>query len=271
MTKTTVDKVWEIVQIARNIKRPTAQVLIKYLIDDFIELHGDRLYADDSCFIGGIGLLNNMPISVIGQEKGLSTNEKIKRNFGMGHPEGYHKALRLMRQAEKFNRPILFVIDTPGAYPGIGAEERGQAMAIAVNLAEMISLKVPMISVVLGEGGSGGALGIGVSDEVWMFENATYSILSPEGFASILYKDASLARQAASDMKITAQDLYRYKIIDRIIPEAKDGLHNDPEYSFNILKNELIEKYYELRQKNIADILALRYKKYRNIGIYEES
>ena len=271
MTITTVDKVWEIVQIARNTKRPTAQTLINYLLDDFIELHGDRLYADDSCFIGGIGLLNKIPTTVIGQEKGLSTNEKIKRNFGMGHPEGYHKALRLMKQAEKFNRPVLFIIDTPGAYPGIGAEERGQAMAIAVNLAEMITLKVPMISVILGEGGSGGALGIGVSDEVWMFENATYSILSPEGFASILYKDASLARQAATDMKITAQDLYRYKIIDRIIPEVEGGLHNDSEYSFNILKKGLIEKYNELRQKNIVDILDLRYKKYRDIGIYEET
>ena len=152
MTKTTVEKVWETVQIARNTKRPTAQVLINYLFDDFVELHGDRLYGDDASFIGGIGFLGGMPTTVIGQEKGLSTNEKIKRNFGMGHPEGYHKALRLMKQAEKFGRPILFIIDTPGAYPGVGAEERGQAMAIAVNLAEMIGLKAPMISVVLGEG-----------------------------------------------------------------------------------------------------------------------
>lgn len=270
MTKTTVEKVWETVQIARNTKRPTAQVLINYLFDDFVELHGDRLYGDDASFIGGIGFLGGVPTTVIGQEKGLSTNEKIKRNFGMGHPEGYHKALRLMKQAEKFGRPILFIIDTPGAYPGVGAEERGQAMAIAVNLAEMIGLKAPMISVVLGEGGSGGALGIGVSDEVWMFENATYSILSPEGFASILYKDASLANKAAADMKLTSADLYHYRIIERIIPEVEGGLHNNPEYSFSILKTELIKKYAELCQKSIAELLRKRYQKYRAIGLYAE-
>lgn len=264
------DKVWQKVQLARNVKRPTAQVLIKYLINDFIELHGDRLYGDDSCFIGGIGFFSGMPITVIGQEKGLTTKEKIIRNFGMGHPEGYHKALRLMKQAEKFNRPVLFIIDTPGAYPGIGAEERGQAMAIAVNLSEMINLKVPMISVIIGEGGSGGALGIGVSDEVWMFENAIYSILSPEGFASILYKDASLAKQAAVDMKITAQDLYQFKIIEKIIPEVEGGLHLNPKYSFDILKKHLLEKYSQLRRQSIADLLNNRYNKYRNIGIYEE-
>lgn len=157
MTKTTVDKVWETVQIARNTKRPTAQTLISRLFTEFVELHGDRLYGDDASFIGGIGLLGDVPTTVIGQEKGITTNEKIKRNFGMGHPEGYHKALRLMKQAEKFHRPILFIIDTPGAYPGVGAEERGQAAAIALNLAEMIALKTPMISVVLGEGGSGRA------------------------------------------------------------------------------------------------------------------
>ncbi|HHZ18324.1 MAG TPA: acetyl-CoA carboxylase carboxyltransferase subunit alpha [Acholeplasmataceae bacterium] len=270
MTKTTVDKVWETVQIARNTKRPTAQTLISRLFTEFVELHGDRLYGDDASFIGGIGLLGDVPTTVIGQEKGITTNEKIKRNFGMGHPEGYHKALRLMKQAEKFHRPILFIIDTPGAYPGVGAEERGQAAAIALNLAEMIALKTPMISVVLGEGGSGGALGIGVSDEVWMFENATYSILSPEGFASILYKDASLARQAAADMKLTAADLHAYGIIERIIPEVEGGLHNDPEYSFAILRDELIKKYAELSRKSIADLLENRYQKYRRIGLYAE-
>lgn len=267
----TVDKVWEIVQTARCKARPTSQILINYLTDDFVELHGDRLFGDDRCFIGGVGHVGKMPLTIIAQEKGLSTSEKIQRNFGMGHPEGYRKALRLMRQAEKFGRPILFIIDTPGAYPGIGAEERGQAMAIAENLAAMIMLRVPLISVVLGEGGSGGALGIGVSDEVWMFEYATYSILSPEGFASILYKDASLAKQAASDMKITALDLYKYKIIDRIIPEPEGGLHNNPEYSFAILKKQLIIKFRELSVKSVTELLDLRYKKYREIGKYEEA
>ena len=192
-----INVVWNKVLLARNAKRPTARTLIKYLLTSFIELHGDRTFRDDPAVIGGIGFLNDIPITVIAQEKGVSTNDKIEKNFGMLHPEGYRKALRLMKQAEKFNRPILLIIDTPGAYPGIGAEERGQGSAIATNLKEMISLKVPMVSVVLGEGGSGGALGMGVSDEVWMFENAIYSILSPEGFASILYKDASLAKEAA--------------------------------------------------------------------------
>lgn len=265
-----VDYVWRKVQIARNIKRPTAKVLINHIITHFIELHGDRLYRDDKCLICGIGLLGDLPITVIAQEKGESTPEKIERNFGMPHPEGYRKALRLMKQAEKFNRPILFIIDTPGAYPGIGAEERGQASAIAVNLAEMINLKVPLISVVLGEGGSGGALAIGVSDEVWMFENAIYSILSPEGFASILYKDAGLAREAAAVMKLTAQDLYDYHIVDKIIPEVEEGLHTNYQYSFNIFKEELINKFKELREIDTSELLNKRYNKYRKIGVYEE-
>lgn len=266
-----VDYVWRKVQIARNLKRPTAKVLINYIITHFIEMHGDRLYRDDKGLICGIGLLGDCPVTIIAQEKGESTPEKIERNFGMPHPEGYRKALRLMKQAEKFHRPILFIIDTPGAYPGIGAEERGQASAIAVNLAEMINLKVPLISVVLGEGGSGGALAIGVSDEVWMFENAIYSILSPEGFASILYKDAGLAKEAAAAMKLTAQDLYDYHIIDKIIPEVEEGLHTNYQYSFNILKDELINKFALLKEVDTNELLKKRYEKYRNIGVYEES
>lgn len=262
--------VWKKVKLARHPKRPTVKTVIDYLIEDFIELHGDRLFGDDSCIISGIGYLGKIPVTIIGQEKGVSTTDKIARNFGMPHPEGYRKALRLMKQAEKFNRPIVFLIDTPGAYPGIGAEERGQASAIAVNLSEMISLKVPLISVVLSEGGSGGALAIGVSDEVWMFENAIYSILSPEGFASILYKDSSLAKQAASIMKLTSEDLFKFKIIDYIIPEAKEGLQENVKYSLEILKKQLIHKIKYLKDIEIKQLLELRYQKYRMIGVYDE-
>ncbi|HHU56324.1 MAG TPA: acetyl-CoA carboxylase carboxyltransferase subunit alpha [Acholeplasmataceae bacterium] len=262
------EHVWNKVLTARNPKRPTAKKLIEFLIDDFIELKGDRLFSDDTSMLCGIGFLNDMPITVIAQEKGETTPEKIKYNFGMPHPEGYRKALRLMKQAEKFNRPILFIIDTPGAFPGIGAEERGQAAAIAENLFTMIDLKTQMIAVVLGEGGSGGALAIGVSDEIWMFENAIYSILSPEGFASILYKDASLAKESAAVMKLTAEDLFNYQIIDRIIPEFNGGLHIEPQKSFQYLKNQLISKYQALKEIDVNKLCEKRYQKYRNIGIY---
>lgn len=262
--------VWDKVLIARHAKRPTAKKIINYLLDDFIELHGDRHYGDDYAIIGGIGFLNDLPITIIGQEKGETTPEKLKHNFGMSHPEGYRKALRLMKQAEKFNRPILSIIDTPGAYPGIGAEERGQANAIAENLMTMIDLKVPIISVVLGEGGSGGALAIGVSDEIWMFENAIYSVLSPEGFASILYKDASLAKRCAGIMKLTAHDLLKLKVIEKIIPEYEGGLHRDKDRSLRFLKIKLIDKYKELREIDLDLLCDNRYRKYRNIGTYAE-
>lgn len=271
MVKTvTESSVWTRVQLARNIKRPTAKVLIEYLITSFTELHGDRLFRDDQSIIGGIGFLDKMPVTVIAQEKGDSTNDKIEKNFGMPHPEGYRKALRLMKQAEKFNRPIIMIIDTPGAYPGLGAEERGQGSAIAVNLMEMIDLKVPTISIVLGEGGSGGALGIGVSDEIWMFENAIYSILSPEGFASILYKDASLAKEAAEKMRLTANDLFEFEIVEKVIPEVEGGLHLDKNYSFEILKSELVKKFNELKKLPQEELLSKRYNKFRKIGAYEE-
>jgi len=260
--------VWDKVLIARHSKRPTAKKIIDYLIDDFIELHGDRHYGDDYAIIGGIGFLDGLPITIIGQEKGATTPEKLKHNFGMPHPEGYRKALRLMKQAEKFNRPILTIIDTPGAYPGIGAEERGQANAIAENLMTMIDLKVPIISVVLGEGGSGGALAIGVSDEIWMFENAIYSVLSPEGFASILYKDASLAKMCAGIMKLTAHDLLELKVIEKIIPEYDGGLHREANKSLEFLKRVLIDKYNKLREIDTDLLCEKRYSKYRNIGIH---
>lgn len=265
------DLIFEKVLLARHNKRPTAIKLIDYLVDDFIELHGDRLYRDDKSLICGIGFINNVPVTIIAQEKGDTTDNKILHNFGMPHPEGYRKALRAMQQAQKFNRPIICIIDTPGAYPGIGAEERGQAYAISNNLKEMITLSVPIISIVLGEGGSGGALGIGVSDEIWMFENSIYSILSPEGFASILYKDASLAKDAAAIMKLTAEDLFNYGIVDFIIEEVNTGLQDNPEYSFKILKENLINKISMLQEVDKKVLISNRYLKYRKIGIYEEN
>lgn len=211
--------VWEKVEIARSSERPNALDYIERITKDFIELHGDRCFADDKAVIGGIAMFGLMPVTVIGHMKGKSTKENISRNFGMPNPEGYRKALRLMKQAEKFNRPVICFIDTPGAYCGLGAEERGQGEAIARNLYEMSSLKVPVLSIVTGEGGSGGALALGVADEVWMMENSIYSILSPEGFASILWKDSKRAKEAAEIMKLTAKDLLDLGIIEKIIPE----------------------------------------------------
>lgn len=260
---------WEKVQLARHPKRPTARHVIEHLIHDFMELHGDRLYQDDQAIITGIGYLGRMPITVIAEEKGTDTQDKIIRNFGMPHPEGYRKALRQMKLAEKFRRPILTIVDTPGAYPGMGAEERGQASAIAVNLKEMIGLKVPIVSIVLSEGGSGGALAISVSDEIWMFENSIYSILSPEGFAAILYKDANLAKKAADHMKLTAQDLYDFEIIDRIIPEGK-GLHKDHKTSYKYIKDHLGKTYQKLLKIDPETRCKNRYLKYRRIGDYYE-
>jgi len=260
---------WEIVKLARHPKRITSRTLLDHLVTDFIELKGDRLFKDDQSIIGGIAKFNAMPVTVIAQEKGKDTTDKIKHNFGMPHPEGYRKAIRLMRQAEKFNRPIITIIDTPGAYPGIEAEERGQARAIAQNLFDMMSLTVPIIVIVLSEGGSGGALAIGVGDRILMFENAIYSILSPEGFASILYKDSSKAEEAATIMKLTAKDLQSFKIIDDIILE-KDGLHEDPSFGIHNLKKQLTKHLNQLLKQNKKTLLENRYQKFRNIGVYQE-
>lgn len=258
---------WERVQLARNLKRPTSLHLIQSLFPDFLELHGDRLYRDDASFVCGLATLNDAPITIIAQEKGTQTQDKIARNFGMPHPEGYHKALRFAKQAEKFNRPVLFLIDTPGAYPGLGAEERGQANAISASLAALMDLQVPSIAVVLSEGGSGGALAIGVADRIWMFENAIFSILSPEGFASILYKDASLAKEAAAVMKLTAEDLLGYGIIDGIIPEPGNGLHEDYRESYRFLKDALVKEFASLQRLSLKRRLEQRYNKYRAIGL----
>ena len=217
---------WDIVMLARDSQRPKAKDYIESIVDDFIEFHGDRAFGDDKSIIGGIGRINGTVVTVIGQEKGSTTKEKMERNFGMTNPEGYRKALRLMKQAEKFHRPIITFVDTPGAYPGLGAEERGQGEAIARNLMEMSRLKTPIISIVIGEGSSGGALAICIGDRIAMLENSVYSVLSPEGFASILYKDASKNKEAAEKMKITAKDLKELGIIDDIIKEKdqKDPL-----------------------------------------------
>ncbi len=267
---TTMDKVWERIKLARSQDRPTATKLIKAIFPDFLELHGDRLYGDDAAIIGGVATFNDIPVTIIAEEKGTDTNDKLKHNFGMPHPEGYRKALRLMKQAEKFSRPIITIIDTPGAYPGLGAEERGQAGAIAQNLKDLMVLKTPIIVVVLGEGGSGGALAIGIGDQILMFENAIYSILSPEGFASILFKDATRAKEAAHLMKLTADDLKSFGVIDDIILEGK-GLNTNPETGFNNLKKSMTKHLNKLMKTPLDTLLKNRYNKFKQMGEYEES
>lgn len=257
---------WEKVGLARKSDRPKSLDYINLIFDDFIELHGDRNYSDDKSIVGGIAKINNVPVTVIGQQKGKTTSENIERNFGMTNPDGYRKALRLMKQAEKFNRPIITFIDTPGAYPGIGAEERGQGEAIARNLLEMSRLNVPVICIVIGEGSSGGALAIGVGDKIVMLENAVYSILSPEGFASILYKDSSKSEEAAEKMRITAQDLKEMNIIDYIISEPDGGAQNDINMVASAIKQYIIDSIEELEKLDKDTLLNNRYNKYRAIG-----
>ncbi|WP_277585509.1 acetyl-CoA carboxylase carboxyl transferase subunit alpha [Psychrobacillus antarcticus] len=261
---------WDRVQVARHPSRPTTRDYIQLLCTEFIELHGDRLYGDDAAIIGGIALFEGKPITIIGHQRGVDTKENIKRNFGMPHPEGYRKALRLMKQAEKFNRPIICMIDTKGAYPGKAAEERGQSEAIARNLVEMAGLKVPVISVVIGEGGSGGALALGVANHIHMLENSTYSVISPEGAASILWKDASLAKQAAEAMKITAPDLKKMEIIDTVITEVHGGAHKNIEAQAMYLKETLITSLKELENLTPEELIENRYVKFKNIGEFKE-
>jgi acetyl-CoA carboxylase carboxyl transferase subunit alpha len=261
---------WDKLSIAKLIERPTALEYIHIIFDNFIELHGDRSFGDDPSIVCGIGMLNNVAYTVIGQQKGRNTKENIKRNFGMTNPEGYRKALRLMKQAEKFNRPVLCFIDTPGAFCGIGAEERGQGEAIATNLLEMSSLKTPIISVFIGEGGSGGALALAVADEVWMLEHSIYAILSPEGFASILWKDSSRAKEAAEIMKITAQDLKEFGIIDRILEEPIGGAHKDTLKMGNTIKSNILSCIDDLIKKPIDQLVEDRYRKFRKMGKFTE-
>lgn len=254
---------YERVKLARQMERPTSQYFMSRLFTDFIELHGDRRYGDDGAIIGGVGRFNGMPVTVIAEEKGKDLAERTRRNFGAPHPEGYRKALRLMQQAAKFKRPIICLVDTQGAYCGKGAEERGQGEAIAENLAEMMDLQVPIVSIVLSEGGSGGALALAVADRVAMLENASYSVLSPEGFASILWKDASRAEQAAEVMKIMAADLKELHIIEEIIPEPEGGAQNNPEEVAAAMADYLERQLKELTAEDYAALPEKRYRRFR--------
>ncbi len=258
-------KPWEILKIARHQNRPTTVDYIDLICDKFIELHGDRNFADDKALIGGIAKLSGMPVTIIGHQKGKDTKDNIERNFGMAHPEGYRKALRLMKQAEKFNRPIINFINTPGAYPGVGAEERGQAEAIAKNMMEMTGLKVPIIVVITGEGGSGGALGIGVGDKVFMLEYTYYSVCSPEACASILWKDSDEAKKASKALKLTPDDLKELGIIDDIIAEPPRGAHTDHQQSAELLKEKLVKELKKLNQIDTNQLLENRYNKFRQM------
>ena len=260
---------WEKVQLARQLERPKALDYINNLFDEFIELHGDRNFADDKSIIGGIATLDGKPVTVIGEQKGKNAKENLERNFGMPNPESYRKGIRFMKQAEKFRRPVITFIDTKGAYPGIGAEERGQGEAIASSMLQMASLTVPTISIVVGEGSSGGALALGLGNKVIMLENAIYSILSPEGYASILWKDSSRAKEAAEVMKLTAKDLKELKVIDKIIKEPE----GDEQESFNTisenLKKEILKIIKEYSKKSPEEIKEERYQKFRNMGEYK--
>ncbi|HLS09822.1 acetyl-CoA carboxylase carboxyl transferase subunit alpha [Lentibacillus sp.] len=261
---------WQRVQMARHQDRPTTLDYVDRLFTDFIEFHGDRLYGDDKAIVSGIALYKDYPVTVIGHQRGKDTKENVRRNFGMPHPEGYRKALRHMRQAEKFKRPIICFIDTKGAYPGKAAEERGQSEAIAKNLMEMAGLSVPIICIVIGEGGSGGALGLGVGDRIHMLENATYSVISPEGAAALLWKDSGLAKQAAENMKITANDLKELDIVDDIIPEPRGGAHRDIETQSHNIDAVLANSLKELMDVPSDELLEKRWEKYQKIGDYKQ-
>lgn len=261
---------WQRVQLARYPKRPYTLDYIERLSPGFVELHGDRYFADDHAVVTGIGKIDDYHVVYVGQQKGKNTKENLERNFGMSRPEGYRKALRIMKLAAKFNRPVICLIDTPGAYPGIGAEERGQAEAIAKNLMEMAVLPVPILVIVIGEGASGGALGMGVGDRLIMLENTWFSVISPEGCASILWRDASKAEMAADAMKVTAQDLHEMGICDEIIPEPMGGAHKDYDLMAQRVKDVLKKELDELTQLETSELIDRRITKYDRIGIWEE-
>ncbi|MCI0597162.1 MAG: acetyl-CoA carboxylase carboxyltransferase subunit alpha [candidate division Zixibacteria bacterium] len=259
---------WQRVQLARHPKRPIASDYIKALITDFIELHGDRGFADDHAIIAGFGKLDNQKLLVVAQQKGKDTKEKLFHNFGMANPEGYRKALRTMQLAARFGLPVLVLVDTPGAFPGIGAEERGQAEAIARNIREMAGLPVPIVVVIIGEGASGGALGIGVGDRILMLENAWYSVISPEGCAAILWRDSEKKEEAAEALKLASFDLLELGIIDKIVPEPLGGAHRDPKKTFDAVKTEALAALAELAEFPAAERIAHRMEKYRSMGRY---
>jgi len=262
---------WQRVQLARHPKRPYSLDYLRLAFDEFHELHGDRLFSDDRAMVAGFGMIGGHRCMVICTQKGRDTKENILRNFGSAHPEGYRKALRLMRMADKFGLPIITLIDTAGAYPGIGAEERHIAEAIAVNLREMTLFKVPIIAAVIGEGGSGGALGIGVADKVVVLENAYYSVISPEGCAAILWKDRAAASKAAEALKITATHLLELGLVDDVVPEPLGGAHTDPQSTSSNLREHLIDTLEELQSLSTEELLRRRYEKYRSLGRFSEA
>ncbi|MCX6851982.1 MAG: acetyl-CoA carboxylase carboxyltransferase subunit alpha [Verrucomicrobia bacterium] len=261
---------WQRVQISRHIGRPFMLDYVKHITDEFVELHGDRHIGDDNAMPAGFATIGGQRVAILGHQKGRDTKENLLRNFGSAHPEGYRKALRLMRMAEKFSLPIITLIDTPGAFPGIGAEERNIAEAIAFNLREMMTLRTPVIAIVIGEGGSGGALGIGIADRVLMMENAYYSVISPEGCAAILWKHREHAPEAASALKLSAQDLSKLGIIDGIIPEPLGGAHNDHFAAANSLKDAVLATLKDLNALPTAQLLEQRYQKFRALGQFTE-
>lgn len=261
---------WQRVQLARHPRRPLALDILSVVTNDFVELHGDRRFRDDWAVVSGIAKLDNVSVTIVAQQKGRDTKEKIKRNFGMPHPEGYRKALRVMKMAAKFNMPVITMVDTPGAYPGVGAEERGQSEAIAVNLFECATLPVPIIVLILGEGGSGGALALALGDRILMLENAIYSVISPEGCASILWRDASRNKEAAEALRLTAQDLAQFRIIDEIIPEPVGGAHMDIDKTAKNIKEALLKHVQQLLEIPAEELISSRIKKYQNMGVYSE-
>lgn len=261
---------WQRVQVARHPLRPYMLDYVRYFVEDFVELHGDRLFSDDRAMVTGFGRFAGQNVCVIGQQKGRDTKENLMRSFGSAHPEGYRKAMRVMKLADKFGLPIISFIDTPGAYPGIGAEERGQAEAIAYNLMEMIELQVPIVVVVIGEGGSGGALGIGVGNTILMLENAYYSVISPEGCAAILWKDNAKSPDAATALKLTAEDLIKLGIIDEIVKEPLGGAHRDFEATAKELAKAIEGSLKNLKTLSKKELTEKRYEKFRSIGVFQE-
>lgn len=261
---------WQKVLLARHPRRPYTLDYIENMTTDFVELHGDRYFADDKALIGGFAKIDGKSVMIIGQQKGRDTKQKLFRNFGMMHPEGYRKALRLFKLAEKFNRPIVILIDTPGAYPGIGAEERGQAEAIARNLREMTNLTVPIVITVIGEGASGGALGIGIGDKIFMLQYSWYSVISPEGCAAILWRDNKFAPEAAEALKVTASDMWDMGLIDKIIPEPPGGAHNDHKLTAMTMKKEILNAINELENLSTEELLEKRIAKFRKMGVFKE-
>jgi acetyl-CoA carboxylase carboxyl transferase subunit alpha len=262
---------WQRVQLSRHPKRPYSLDYIERVFTDFVALHGDRRFREDAAIVGGPAFLDDQPVMVIGQQKGRNTKDNLKRNFGCPNPEGYRKAMRLMEMAEKFAMPVVTFIDTPGAYPGIGAEERHVAEAIAVNIREMSCLKVPIVSIVIGEGGSGGALGMAVADKVMILENCYYSVISPEGCAAILWKDRAAAPKAAEALKFSPEHLLKFEVVDKILPEPLGGAHRDYDKAAQTLKNAIKESLKSLSRKPVDKLLDERYDRYRKLGMFEDS